>query len=66
MPHICGLVPNLCNPSLFNNNVHDLTVTIVENGHGDSSSNPRRDCISYSTNTLEKGMNPTILYPAKE
>ena len=29
------------------------------NGHGDES-----DCISHSTNTLGKGMNPIILPPA--
>ena len=41
-------------------------MVIVEgNGHGDTSSNPgRADCISHSTNTLGKGMNPFILPPA--
>ena len=33
----------------------------VGNGHGDPSSNPGRDCISHSTNTLGKDMNPIIL-----
>ena len=40
-------------------------VTIVGNGHGDMSSNPNdTDCISHSTNTLRKGMNPIIPPPA--
>ena len=40
-------------------------VIVVGNGHGDSSSNPdENDCISLSTNTLGKGMNPIILLPA--
>ena len=39
-------------------------VIVVGNGHGDMSSNPGRDCISYSTNTLGKGMNLIILPPA--
>ena len=42
-------------------------VIIVENGHGDTSSNPgfaNPDCILHSTNTLGKGMNPIILPPA--
>ena len=40
-------------------------VIVVGNGHGDTSSNPGRDwCISHSTNTLGKGMNPIILPPA--
>ena len=39
-------------------------VIIVENGHNDTNSNPGRDCISCSTNTLGKGMNPIILPPA--
>ena len=35
------------------------------NAHGDTSSNPDEpDCISHSTNTLGKGMNPIILPPA--
>ena len=44
---------------LFNRGV---MVIIVGNGHGDMSSNP--GCISHSTNTLGKGMNPIILPPA--
>ena len=40
-------------------------VFIVGNEDGDTSSNPgRADYISYSTNTLGKGMNPIILPPA--
>ena len=38
----------------------------VGNGHGDTSSNPGQDCISHSTNTLGKGMNPIILPPAMD
>ena len=42
-----------------------VMVILAGIGHGDSSSNPRRsDCISHSTNTLGKGMNPIILPPA--
>ena len=36
-------------------------VTIVGYGHSNQSSNPRKDCISHSTNTFGKGMNPNIL-----
>ena len=39
-------------------------IIVVGNGHDDTSSNPGRDCISHSTNTLGKGMNPIILPPA--
>ena len=40
-------------------------VTVVGNGHGDTSLNlDETDYISYSTNTIEKGMNPIILPPA--
>ena len=39
-----------------------VMVIVVGNGHGDTSSNP--DCISHSTNTLGKGVNPIILPPA--
>ena len=35
-----------------------VMVIIVGNGHGEN------DCISHSTNTLGKGMNPIILPPA--
>ena len=42
---------------------HGVMVIVVENGHGDTSSNPGRDCISHCTNTLGKGMNPIILPP---
>ena len=41
-----------------------VMLIIVGNGHGDMSSNPGRDSISHSTNTLGKGMNPIILPPA--
>ena len=40
-------------------------VIVVGNGHDDKSSNlDEADCTSHSTNTLGKGMNPIILYPA--
>ena len=46
--------------------VRGVMVTIVRNGHGDMSSNlDETDCISHSTNTLGKGMNPIILLPAR-
>ena len=39
-------------------------VTVVRNGHNDTSSNPQPDfCNSYSTNNLVKGINTTILQP---
>ena len=38
-----------------------LTVIIIGSGHRDPSSNPV--CISCSTNTPGKSMNPTILPP---
>ena len=41
-----------------------VIVIVVGNGHGDTSSNPEQDCISHSSNTLGKGMNPIILTPA--
>ena len=42
-----------------------VMVIIVGNGHGNMSSNPdETDCISHSTNTLGKSMNPIILPPA--
>ena len=42
-----------------------VIVIVVGNEHGDTSSNPgRTHCISHSTNTLGKGMNPIILLPA--
>ena len=41
-------------------------VIVVGNGHGDKSSNlDETDCISRSTNTVGKDMNPIILPPAK-
>ena len=39
-------------------------VYVVENGHGNSISNPDEAiCISYSTNILENGAHPIILSP---
>ena len=44
--------------------VRSVMVIVVGNGHGDTSSNlDETDCISHSTNTLGKGMNPIILPP---
>ena len=39
---------------------HGVMFTIIETGHSDLSSNPRWDCLSYSTNTLRNGMDPNI------
>ena len=44
----------------FDGGVHGVMVIVVGNGQGDTSSN-EIDCISHSTNTLGKGMNPVIL-----
>ena len=42
-----------------------VMVIVIGNGHGDTSSNlDETDCISHSTNTLGKDMNPIILPPA--
>ena len=41
-----------------------VMVIVVGNGHGDTSLLDETDCISHSTNTLGKGMNPVILPPA--
>ena len=42
-----------------------VMVIVVGNGHGDMSSIlDEADCISHSTKTLEKVMNPIILPPA--
>ena len=39
-----------------------IMVVVVGNGHGVVNSNlDETDCISHSTNTLGKGMNPIIL-----
>ena len=44
---------------------YGVIVSIVGNGHSDLNSNPGKVvCISLSTNTLGKHMNPTILPPA--
>ena len=37
-----------------------VTIIVVGNEHDGSSSNPERNSISYSINTLDKGMNPNI------
>ena len=42
-----------------------VMVIVVGNGHGHTGSNlDETDCLSHSTNTLGKGMNPIILPPA--
>ena len=38
--------------------------TVIENGLNYTSSNSGRDFISYKANTVGKGMNPLILFPA--
>ena len=44
---------------------HGVMVIVLGNGDGNRSSNPdETDCISHSTNTLGKGINPIILPPA--
>ena len=45
-------------------NICGVMVIVIGNRHEDTSSNPGWDCISHSTNTLGKGMNPIILPPA--
>ena len=50
--------------TIYNSNACGVMVIVIGNGHSDTSSNPGRDCISHSTNTLGKGMNPVILPPA--
>ena len=44
--------------------IYGVIVIVLENGPYDTSSNPGRDCISHSANTLGKCMNPIILPPA--
>ena len=42
-----------------------VMIIVAGNEHGDTSSIlDETDCISHSTNTLGKGMNPVILPPA--
>ena len=43
---------------MVKHSAHCVRVIVVENGHGDTSSNPGR-----STNTPGKRMNPLILPP---
>ena len=49
---------NLTRIDMLKGDVRDEMVIVVGNGHGNT------DCISHSTNTLGKGMNPIILIPA--
>ena len=51
--------------TITNDGARGVMVIVVGNGHGDASSNlDETDCISHSTNTQGKGMNPIILPPA--
>ena len=51
--------------STYYGSARSVMVIVVGNGHGDTSSNlDETDCISHSTNTLGKGINPIILPPA--
>ena len=43
--------------------VYSVRVVVIRNGLSNTSSNPV--CISHSTNTFGKGMNPIILPPLK-
>ena len=44
-----------------------VMVTVLRNGHSDTSSNlDKAVCISHSTNTLRKGMNPIIFPPVMD
>ena len=53
------------NLSFLGGGARGVVVIVVGNGHGDTSSNlDETDCISHSTNTHDKGMNPIILPPA--
>ena len=46
----------------FGGGAGGVMIIVVGTGHGDTSSNLNEaDCISHSTNTLGKGMNPIIL-----
>ena len=52
-------------PMYYYGGARGVVVIAVGNEHGDTSSKPdETDCISQSTNTLGKGMNPIILPPA--
>ena len=56
----------MINDNTFNlHNSLGVIVIVVGNGYGNTCSNPdETDCISHSTNTLGKGMNPIIIPPA--
>ena len=57
----------VCEQELALNDPRGIMVIVVGSGHGDTSSNLNEtDCISHSTNTLGKGMNPIILPPAMD
>ena len=44
--------------------LHGVMIIAVGNVQVNTSPNHGQDCISHSTNTLGKGMNPIILSPA--
>ena len=49
----------------MNGSACGVMVIVIGNGHSDTGSNlDETNCISHSTNTLGKGMNPIILPPA--
>ena len=56
--HLLGYI--YIHTSNHNRDICGIMVTIIENGHGDSSPNPGWNC-SYNADTLGKGINPTIL-----
>ena len=47
----------------YSGGARGVMVIVVENGHGDTSSNPGRNWL-HSSNTIGKSMNPIILPPA--
>ena len=51
--------------SIIRLGAHGVVIIVVGNGHGQRVQIlDETDCISHSTNTLGKGMNPIILPPA--
>ena len=52
----------------YSGGARGVMVTVLGNGHGDTSfkSLDETNCISHRTNTLGKGMNPIILPPAMD
>ena len=65
MVYVQERVGKKADPPITLTGARGVMVIILGNGHGDTSSNlEMTDCISHSTNTLGKGMNPIILPPA--